>query len=80
MDFCNKIIEKGRFWVTKDSDGLYIWNEIPMKNSDGDFYLDNGECYWIGDMDDNPLYELLVKIEPNIKRGEMKEVEIMLKY
>lgn len=81
MVFANKKEEKTKFWITKDRDGIYIWDGMPYLE-DGRFTSsDNYECSSLDNFySDFGLIFLFEKACEGIKQGEMREVELSIKY
>ena len=80
MVFANKKEEKTKLWITKDIDGIYIWEEIPYLE-DGSFTSNEGVFLSINDFfEDFGLRFLFEKACEGIKQGEMREVELSIKY
>lgn len=80
MVFANKKKEKTKLWITKDRDGIYIWEEMPYLE-DGYFTSDEGVFLSINDFfEDSRLRFLFEKACEGIKQGEMREIELSIKY
>lgn len=80
MVFANKKEEKTKLWITKDRDGIYIWDGMPYLE-DGAFTADDGELLSINYFfEDFRLRFLFEKACEGIKQGEMREVELSIKY
>ena len=80
MVFANKKEEKTKLWITNDRDGIYIWEEMPYLE-DGCFTSNDGEFSSINEsFEDLGLRFLFEKACEGIKQGEMREVELSIKY
>lgn len=81
MVFANKKEEKTKLWITKDVDGIYIWEEMPYLE-DGSFT--SSDNYEYSSLDnfysDFGLRFIFEKACEGLKQGEMREVELSIKY
>lgn len=81
MIFANKKEEKTKLWITKDIDGIYIWEGMPYLE---DGFFTSSDNYEYSSLDnfylDFVLRFLFEKACEGIKQGEMREVELSIKY
>lgn len=81
MVFANKKEEKTKLWITKDRDGIYIWEGMPYLE-DGAFT--SSDDYEYSSLDDFYSYFglrfLFEKVCEGIKNEEIREVELSIKY
>ena len=81
MVFANKKEEKTKLCITKDIDGIYIWEGMPYLEDESFTSSDYYECLSLDNFySDFGLRFLFEKACEGIKQGEMREVELSIKY